>query len=1466
MKKPLFLILLVSCFQFLQAQVETLQISFNTPKITQDSIYQVFEYANCSNFGEYGNPEIPYKGITYLLPQGTIISEIRIVDTLYTSFKEDFIIRPSMGACPLMLAEKYPDTLAPNPLIYNSTSPYPSEKVSEFKTSFLAGHSIGNFSICPIVYIPSEQKVKFLLSITLEIETTGSPMATYADKFLKNSNAIINRVDNMVVNPEKLKSYSHTRSDESNLDLLIVSNNTLLPSFQNYVTYKETTGYRVFTESVEDINLNYTGVDLQEKIRNCIIDYYTNNEVGYVILGGDSDGTTQIVPHRGFHGEAGAGHSDNNIPADIYYSNLDGTWNTDNDGSYGEDNDDWDLFSEIVVGRLCVDNPTEVANITNKLIKYQDDPVINDIEKALMVGGYLWDTYPEYGSYRKEQIAQGSNLHGYQTAGISDNFTIGELYERDMTWNKNDLSGYINDNGVNLINHLAHAQEYQVMKIFREDISSGIFTNDGTNRGYFISYSQGCYAGAFDNRLPPQLPPLPTYVYSLHDCIIEEMTTASNGAVCFVGNSRFGVGRRDGLTNGPSQVFDRQFFDAVFGENITQIGKANHDSKEDNAPFVLLDNNMRWCFYTLTLFGDPSLDIWTSTPTNILATYPAAIDFGTSEILVETNTPNARIGLVQDGQLIGRGITDETGNLLVELFNSVNNYHEVYLTITAHNKNKTTGIIYVPQNTAFVAYDSHGINDIAGNDNNLIDYGESVMVTIDVKNIGDLPAIDVTATLLNYDPYITLVDNTASTAMIITDQTISLVDEFQIQVSDNIPEDGYKAKVYLNCSTPSQSWVSYLFLELHCPKLELVNYLVLDPFGNNNGEIEPGEDIDLSLDILNSGLSDANDVEISLVSSDPYITINQAVTNCEDIMAGKVVTTTIPLSIHADLPLGHEILMQANISSNGNYEFDEDITLFFKIPVSLMDTDLDRASIDDIDKALTELNIIHDLVLDEDIDEFALDYNALNKYRAIFLSQGSDMFNYQSSLPFTQYLESGGKLYLEGRVILTPTQSYFTPYFGGYTEPSSSPFIPYTFINGELETFTSGMSFLHNGTDFDAYRYHIFNVNPPAFSIFKDHENEVSGIANENDIYKSIASIVEFEFLSDGLFPSTKKNLMQEYLDFFGISPICGPIPADISAWWPFDAIYTLPSIGVLTSDLVGQNDGFLKQYPLSMPPFPDPIVSGHVSNCLVSEEIHYVKVPNDPAINFGYDDFSFAVWFKGYGTVFDKRKYILNTFTGYSLFVSNRTIKIIIGEIIYTIDVDIPEASWNYLAFSCKRISGNKLVARFNDLEFIIPGAPIYENASNNLNLTIGANQTQSSLNFIGNIDELMFFSRALTSFEMRYIFQVGPYGVCKNNNSFGRNALSNLDLIYNKGTDIVVNAYPNPSNDILHVFIESPSRSDIKVTLVNQIGILVWTRSLIIEKGSVLDIDVSGFKPGVYSLIISDQNNKITERVIIF
>jgi len=70
-------------------------------------------------------------------------------------------------------------------------------------------------------------------------------------------------------------------------------------------------------------------------------------------------------------------YSDDDIPADLYYSALDGTWNDDGDNLWGEIGED-DLLPDVSVGRMSFSNSAELANILNKSMMYQENPILGE--------------------------------------------------------------------------------------------------------------------------------------------------------------------------------------------------------------------------------------------------------------------------------------------------------------------------------------------------------------------------------------------------------------------------------------------------------------------------------------------------------------------------------------------------------------------------------------------------------------------------------------------------------------------------------------------------------------------------------------------------------------------------------------------------------------------------------------------------------------------------------------------------------------------------------------------------------------------------------------------------------------------------------------------------------------------------------------------------------------------------------
>lgn len=908
MKLRLLLVLTgLLTFSVINAQNPRITYQFSNPVFVEKyDGYSEIQMEGCLNFSEEGNPLLPRFGAEVLLPQGTKATGIRLISVTYSSQVYQVDVVPASRQFPISMPAPPDYKPAPNASIYTSDKPYPDQIVSELSTQFLAGYSLAVFNITPVEIIPLQQSLRYITEIEIEI-ITGQNLekAVTPPSF---NNLAYQRVAKIADNPAMADNYYFgSQRDGEQMDILVITKQQFVPNFQQYVTYKRQRGFITEVVTTETIYSNYTGNDDQAKIRNCIKDYYENHGITYVILGGDADpnnSSNRIVPHRGFSVITGFGTDDNDIPSDMYYACLDGTWNNNGNNLYGEPGEE-DLYAEVMVGRFCVDAASEITNMTNKLMKYQDSPVVADIENALMVGEQLDES--TWGGNYKNEVANGSSNFGYTTAGVPESYQVNTLYEMNGYWDKSDVFQEFNNVGCNLLNHLGHSSTTYNMKMSTSDLNTSNFQNNGITRGFVIGYSQGCYNGAFDNR--------ESYGY-VGDCFSEVITTIATAEVATIGNSRYGW-YSQGNTNGASQYFDRQFYDAIFGENITQIGAANDDSKEDNVSYILGNKVIRWVAYELTLFGDPSMDIWTAQPTSIAASYPTSLPVGTSVVEFETDAPFARIGLFQNDQLIGRTIADENGDAVVTLFDFLTSGEDIQVSITAHNRSLHTQTITVITDQPFIVVDYTVITDENGNNNGVPEYGEELAIGLALKNLGMVAAQDVVVTLGTSDQYVTLSYLAVEFGDFQPGETIFIEDAFPAEIADNIP-DQHLLTIGVS-AVAQQTWNSDFEIMVNAPNIQVTAITINDEEGNGNGKLDPGENVVFQVNLINQGhaLSPAIYMTLDSGNTDVIILTDDATHN--ELVPGETCWLGFEASVSSDASIGDLTEILVTILS-GAYE------------------------------------------------------------------------------------------------------------------------------------------------------------------------------------------------------------------------------------------------------------------------------------------------------------------------------------------------------------------------------------------------------------------------------------------------------------------------------------------------------------------------------------------------------------------
>jgi len=675
MKKNKFLLFVFLCvFVNLNAQVIEQTYYFDNYQVTQIDNYQTIIFNNTLLSGKTGEPVLPYHSISLLLPPGEIAGSIEMIGEDETAIPGNFTIYPQQFVRPV--SEGTSGEFVKNELVYSMTDAYPSSQTGEIITQFMNGYSVALSSFTPLKYYPASGEVSFYKKITIRIHTQNDTKANNALANLTANNEVLKRVKRFVQNPDMVNLYPDKISNTDDYQLLIISPAQFEDELFTLIDLYRKRGLNTKIISTDSIYAASSGQDSQEKIRNFIIQEYQNYNIEYVLLGGD----VEHIPYRGFycHVQSSTVYEDDDIPADLYYSALDGTWNNNGNNLWGEIGED-DLLPEVSVGRIPASSSSDLNNLLNKIISYQNTPVLNELDKPILAGEELWSNPQTWGGDYLDLLIGYHEDNGYTTSGIPIEDNIEKLYDRDLGyWSGSTLISKINE-GKSFIYHVGHANSSYVMRLNSSDITNSNFSQvNGVVHNYTLVNTIGCICGAFDES----------------DCIGEKMVNIQNFAVAFIGNSRYGW-FNEGQTEGPSPHLQREFVDALYHDKLYRIGEAFLESKIETAPWVTApgqweEGALRWCFYCNNVLGDPAMGVWTNEPIPIQVNYSYSIPPGTSSIDVSvTSWGNPAEGLtcavIKDSILYGVSITDTLGNTTVILDPPITEIGDAELVVSGYN-------------------------------------------------------------------------------------------------------------------------------------------------------------------------------------------------------------------------------------------------------------------------------------------------------------------------------------------------------------------------------------------------------------------------------------------------------------------------------------------------------------------------------------------------------------------------------------------------------------------------------------------------------------------------------------------------------------------------------------------------------------------------------------------------------------
>lgn len=731
-----------------------------------------------------GEPLLPMISGNVLIPAGAEVENIAVTPLARVELGV-FRVHPAQPMRPLSQLNSVP-FVGPDAQTYGSDAVYPSAPLQTVPAGSKAGFRVAGYIYCPFEYRPASGRLSLVTRARIDVSyrehAVAAPVLTFSQR-----DFVADDVRELVMNHQDVARFAPAAAekDAGEVDVVIFTNGTMASSVLPLRDWLARKGYH--TVVIRHDTLANAGRDVPEKMRNVVKRLFAENGLKYVILGGD-DGTCPV--RYGY-----LPYSTYTVPADMYFGDLDGSWNGNNNSYWGEMyGDSVDLFHDVYVGRLPYDNATHFAAILRKDTMFELAPDSASLRGFIGGGEWLW---------------QNIGMHGM-------------FVNRVILRNLNAMAGpWVTDTGMNLSptqvitatnagRQFFHFAGHGSSSAFGSTFSTsnlGSLTN--INKPMVVN-SIACDCGWFDGGT---------------ECLGEQYVTVSNGgAAATMLNARYGWGAPPCL--GPNDNLDVQFYNN-YAKGLT-VGQSHGLARDFLRNESFSQMTMRWAMYTNTLQGDPTMRMWRTQPVVLSVDAPDTIAAMPQQLVVAAScgyapVKGARCAVLHLGELIGRAVTGSDGYAYVAL-PQVEDTWTLKLVVTAQDARQWEKTVATRAGcaAALVGYDHKWVDDPNGR----LDPYEASDVYLVVRNTGNAPATAVSGVLRSRSPYVTVVDSTASYGDVAIGDT-ARGDAYRVWVSRDCPH-GHAAEFQLNLTGSDGNWVSPLEMVVGLPKARGGHWATID--------------------------------------------------------------------------------------------------------------------------------------------------------------------------------------------------------------------------------------------------------------------------------------------------------------------------------------------------------------------------------------------------------------------------------------------------------------------------------------------------------------------------------------------------------------------------------------------------------------------------------------------------------------
>lgn len=495
------------------------------------------------------------------------------------------------------------------------------------------GISYVNIAVCPFKYYAFTQKLSVLKTFVIRVDFSHSQIPDNPDSplIVDNSYRIFNNVD-MGNSTERIEMLWNANTDEYDYLIIVGAGLTGIlnsEAMRQFRWWKSLKGLKtkVVTTSVTgntDTSIKYYIAQERQK------------GIKYVLFVGDAD-QVPLHLHSSFAYPTGS------VASDYWYGCL---------GGY--DN----VIADVAIGRFSTNSVNEFNNMVNKTISYEK--YYNATNQVLMVA-HLEDAPNGY------QLCCDGIINGNYTEPVTFKKAYGADSSHGGTNATNDSVIQAINNGVNIVNYRGHGGNDFWAKTIRigENLFATMWNYNGqvfysteidsmSQSSNAVFFSVACNNGNINST-----------------CMLETFTRSSHGAAAFIGATIE-------TNTDANDTYNTNLFAKLLNSNVYHIGELNNAAHIQSINYGFNYAPSKDCAYSYICGGDPSLEIWTSTPA------------GLGEVSIESQNDSIIINVGNPGTY-SVSIADDDGEF-VQTFNASGNRLSVpklldkfYLSIYRHN-------------------------------------------------------------------------------------------------------------------------------------------------------------------------------------------------------------------------------------------------------------------------------------------------------------------------------------------------------------------------------------------------------------------------------------------------------------------------------------------------------------------------------------------------------------------------------------------------------------------------------------------------------------------------------------------------------------------------------------------------------------------------------------------------------------